>query len=78
MFLSQSDYLRLGNIDIQCGDKIFLSARCGGPVILRPAEGSLEKWGRTTYTIVSTCYLVGFMDGPDKGVEFPSEEIWVE
>lgn len=78
MFLTQGDYLGLANIDIQCGDRIFLSARCGRPVVLRPVENSVSKWGRTTYRIVSSCYLDGFMDGPDEGVEFPCEEVWIE
>ena len=78
MFLTQPEYLGFGNNDIKHGDKIFLSARCGRPTILRPVDGSLARVGGTTYRIVSDCYLEGFMEGPDKGAQFVFEDVCIE
>lgn len=78
MFMTRSDYLGFGNVDIKEGDRIFLSAQCGRPTILRPVEGSLARLGRTTYRIVSHCYLEGFMEGPDKDAQFACEDVWIE
>lgn len=78
MFLTESGYLGFGNINIKRGDRIFLSSPGGQPVILQSVESSMQKLGRTTYRVVSSCYLHGFMDGPDEGAEFSCEEVWIE
>ncbi|KAH6619018.1 heterokaryon incompatibility protein-domain-containing protein [Boeremia exigua] len=78
MFLTHSHFLGIGNPNIQPGDRVFLSAGCGRPLILRPVETNLQRNGQITYKIVSSCYLHGFMDGPDQGTEFPCKEVWIE
>ena len=74
MFLTGKGYLGFGNINIQPGDEVFLSERCGRPLILR----SNNDFARMRYAIVSACHLEGFMDGPRMEPKTPCEELWIE
>lgn len=52
---------------IEAGDQIYNAKGCGYPIILRPVHGKFEdvtdEIRPDTYQFVSTCYLIGFMDG---------------
>lgn len=78
MFLSQHDYLGIGNRHITQGDLIFLSETCGRPLVLRPVHDCISRLGRQTYTIVGSCYLDGLMEGPSEPMKVNFEEFWIE
>jgi hypothetical protein len=73
IFITTQGYLGLGNGNVQQDDKIYLPMACNTLLVLRSSKNLDQK----NCSIVSTCYLQGFMDGPQEDLNVPVEDLQI-
>lgn len=78
MFFTSDGYMGIADHQIRQGDLVYVSDRCGRPLILRPLYNPNSNFGRQTYTVVSMCYMEGIMSGPTESTYVEYEEFWIE